>query len=634
MKYYTRHSGNLCDTEAAPVWQDTYDIILAGAGSGGIYAALSAAREGKRVLLLEKSRWCGGQHVQGLVNGYYYGIRTGLFNRTDRLAREQESLFYDPSSDGKRIVIAKLLRESGVEVRTLSMPLGVYAQDRTVQGVRVLLHRQQADLGCKMLIDATSDGHVLRMLPVKMTMGRAGDGETQPFSSVRSVYLDQSRYDGGLCVTVGQMGRRYGLFHEYRDNGYVNQYDAAQLTAAILHAHASHLRSMGEHSRFLFVAPMIGLREGALYEGETRLTLEDVLCGKTDTKDTLLYCFSDVDKHGAGTAFDEEMYQNWFVNCNMSTCTVYIPIPAGALVPRGWKGLATAGRCISADTYVNSATRMNTDCFRIGEACGLLSALAADCGQDPMQVDRKLLHEKLVKYGLLEETAEYTPSFWSPAMGNDRRPVEWITDPQQIRTALSTDCPAVALWSCYLAGREKLGDAVYAMTRTGDDMLRLNAGIALGVMHDSRALPILHEIIRRRSTFYYMDCRRTNQMRSVIAICLCGQMRDETIVDELLKILRPEEFGKEMYHTLLKPEYKRSIVIELNSVYFQHFSHAVTALCKIAQACPARREEIRTALHAALDDGSYIRRMTDAPEYNTFYRVAGNCRSYVEQHLG
>ena len=74
MKYYTRHSGNLCDTEAAPVWQDTYDIILAGAGSGGINAALSAAPEGKRVLLLEKSRWCGGQQVQGLVNGFYYGI--------------------------------------------------------------------------------------------------------------------------------------------------------------------------------------------------------------------------------------------------------------------------------------------------------------------------------------------------------------------------------------------------------------------------------------------------------------------------------------------------------------------------------------------------------------------------------
>ncbi len=637
MNYYTRKNGAVSVTNCeTPVWQDSYDVIVVGAGSGGVYAALAAAREGKRVLLLEKSRWCGGQHVQGLVNGYYYGVRGGLYAQTDKQAEEETSdYFYDMTSDGKRIIIARQLEQSGVEVRTLSLVTGVYAEGKTVHGVRALLHRQEANLVCEMLVDATSDGHILRLLPVKLTMGRDHDGEPQPFSSVRSVYLDQMKYDGGLSVTVGDMGNRYKLFHEYRDNGYIWQYDADKFTRAIIRAHASHLEFMGEHSRFLYLAPIIGLREGVLYEGEDYLTLDDVLHERVKTDNLLLWCFSDVDKHGSGIAFDEEIYQSWFACSNMSTCTIYIPVPVGAVVPKGWKGLTTAGRCISSDTYVNSATRMNTDCFRIGEACGTLSALAVDYGQDPMAVSNDLLREKLTGYGFFDEKHTYQPSFWTPAMQEeDRRFVSWTTDSDELRKALSTDCPAVALWSCYLAGKEKLGDTVYEMTKTDDEMLRLNAGIALGMMHDERALPILHEIILDRKTFYFMDCRRSNQMRSVIAICLCGQMRDESAVDELLPILRPEEFEKPMYHELLTPDYKRTITKELNSVYFQHMSHAVVALTKIALAHSERREEIKTALHAALDDEAYIRRMTDTPEWNAFHIAAKNCQKYVNKNLG
>ncbi len=637
MNYYTRKDGAVREADCeTPAWRGSYDVIVAGGGSGGVYAALAAAREGKRVLLLEKSRWCGGQHVQGLVNGYYYGVRGGLYTQTDKQAQaEATDIFYDTTSDGKRIVIAGQLKKSGVEVRTLFLVTAVYTQGKTVCGVRVLLHRQEADLSCKMLIDAASDGHILRMLPIKLTMGRSRDGEPQPFSSVRSVYLDQMKYDGGLSVTVGDMGSRYKLFHEYRDNGYICQYDAEALTRAILRAHASHLKFMGEQSRFLFLSPIIGLREGVLYEGEDYLTLDDVLHSRVRTDNLLLWCFSDVDKHGSGIAFDDEIYQNWFACSNMSTCTVYIPVPVGAVVPKGWKGLTTAGRCISSDTYVNSAIRMNTDCFRIGEAVGTLSALATGYGQDPMAVPGGLLRSKLIGYGFFDEPHTYEPSFWNPGMRpEDRKFVSWTTDPAELRKALSTDCPAVALWSCYLAGKERLGDAVYEMSWSGDEMLRRNVGIALGLMRDERALPILHEIIRDRNTFYYMDCRRSNQMRSVIAICFCGQMRDGSAVDELLPILRPEEFERPMYHELLTPDYKRTITKEQNSVYFQHMSHTVVALTKIALAHPERRDEIRNALYAALDDGAYIRRMTDTPEWNAFYSAAKSCQDYVNENLG
>ena len=54
-------------TEYIPVSGD-YEIIVAGGGLSGIAAALSAARCGRRVLLLEKQCWLGGLATTGLVN--------------------------------------------------------------------------------------------------------------------------------------------------------------------------------------------------------------------------------------------------------------------------------------------------------------------------------------------------------------------------------------------------------------------------------------------------------------------------------------------------------------------------------------------------------------------------------------
>ena len=44
----------------SPGWDDTFDVLVLGAGAGGMTAALVASLEGKRTLLLEKTEQIGG----------------------------------------------------------------------------------------------------------------------------------------------------------------------------------------------------------------------------------------------------------------------------------------------------------------------------------------------------------------------------------------------------------------------------------------------------------------------------------------------------------------------------------------------------------------------------------------------
>ena len=54
--------------------QSKYDLCVVGAGSGGIGAALAAARMGLSVLLIEKSDTLGGNAVRGGVHNWEPGV--------------------------------------------------------------------------------------------------------------------------------------------------------------------------------------------------------------------------------------------------------------------------------------------------------------------------------------------------------------------------------------------------------------------------------------------------------------------------------------------------------------------------------------------------------------------------------
>lgn len=601
----------------SPDFEENAEVIVAGLGTAGAYSAIAAAQEGAAVIGLERSGCCGGMCTLGSVNGYYYGGIGGMYEATDSLCKDAGKIwrpFGQFHPDTKKLVLEKQLVDAGVEIRYHAVILGVYTDDAgKVRGVRALIDGQIRNIGCQILIDGTSEGHLIRMCGIPTAVGRETDGTMQPFTSVR--------------VTLAENGT---LTRTNFDSGYVDQYDNENLSKGILFAHSHHSQLQKDDGQFLYAAPLIGVREGLHFEGMEKLTLEDVLAQKP-WEDTLLYAYSDIDKHGKDLAFDEKTYQDWFMLSNLSTVAMKIPVPLGCLLPKGVEGLIATGRCLSADSYVASAIRMNRDMYRLGEACGVAAALAAKSGVKLSEVDRVSLKKKLLQRGCFDSHSEKRIGFNFPGRLDDFTPVCWFESLEEIREHLDSKKPGVAIWSCRLLGKEIVGDALLEMMKTGSETLRFHAAIALGVTGDERALPVLREIVAKRDSFFFEDCRRSNQLRSANAIFLCGRLGDIQILPELFEMLKPDEFQKSMYHDK-GPSYQFGIQEGFNQVYFQHLSCTVAALIQISQQHPDYTSKIRQEL-MGLEDCAYIQRITPYSTDTSEYRCAHRIWEHIEVML-
>ncbi len=120
--------------EPAPLGQlaDAYDVVIAGAGTGGCGAAIQAARMGCSVLLLEETDWIGGQMCAAAVTSMDEG---GTLVRERGLYRELCGLIaghYEPL--GLTYVTAYWLRHVCVEPRAGQRILRVMLADAGRRG--------------------------------------------------------------------------------------------------------------------------------------------------------------------------------------------------------------------------------------------------------------------------------------------------------------------------------------------------------------------------------------------------------------------------------------------------------------------------------------------------------------------
>ncbi|OUS75219.1 hypothetical protein B1748_18980 [Paenibacillus sp. MY03] len=593
-----------------PAFAQHVDVLVAGVGTAGALAVIAASAQGASVLGIDRLPGIGGMGTMGYVSGYYYGLPGGLHVDIDEAAGKMGREHFLDRVEAKKTIMEDLITKHGASLALNTVVTGVFMEGDTVKGVSLWSEGKPWLVGCQTLIDATADAVVSMMAGSATRSGRESDGRTMPFTSVK-VWL----------TAHGSISRTN------HDSGYVNQYDPFELSRGIMQAHASQQLAVFEDvsKRVLFFAPFIGIREGRIIEAEQMITIQDVLAGRPEAE-TLFYGYADFDKHGKDHALESIELQDLYVAANLSTACFSVPVTRRAMTPKGIKGLLAAGRHIGMDHEVASLLRMQRDMQKCGESAGVLAALAARSGVDVGQVPYEEVRDILRASGALTDEHNRGVMFDDSFR---RETIEWMNDPADIREALASEMPGVAIYSCKLLGRS-IAPHLIAWLTDRDVELRYGAAIALALTGDPAAAPVLREMVERRDALYFKDCRRTNQFRSVIAVYLLGRLADAASVPLLSRMLTDEEeYGRPLYHVIKEPSYKLNTCKEFNELYFQLMSHAAVALVRIAERHAEHEASIKSTLGEAFADERHIRRTTSLPEGTFEYDTMANIRHFA-----
>ena len=162
---------------------DQFDVLVYGGTAGGVIAAVSAARAGMRVALLEPGRHLGGMVSGGLsatdvgkkevIGGYALEFYRRAGKRYDMAQYGQEEAWMMEPHIAEEI-LRQMLREAGVIVMT-EHPLrekdGVAKVGAMIQRITV---ESGASFGASVFVDSSYEGDLMALAHVSYTWGREG----------------------------------------------------------------------------------------------------------------------------------------------------------------------------------------------------------------------------------------------------------------------------------------------------------------------------------------------------------------------------------------------------------------------------------------------------------------------------
>ncbi len=413
------------------MYQGTYDVAVLGGGFAGVGAALSAAREGCRVILIDKGNALGGAAVNCLVNPFMSystkinGVQTelnaGIFKEIVDQLRERNALMHTAFLEEElKFILNDMVEEAGIDLLFHAYLCGVKKSGLKIESLSLATKSGVISLKADYFIDATGDANLAYLADCPTVLGRANDHLCQPMTlcfrvgnvDVDAFFASRDRYlkaykealqSGELInpredVLVFKTPIENVLhFNTTRvvklDPTSPSDVTKAEIIARkqvkeiyeFLKKHADGL----ENSFLMMTAAEIGVRESRMTLGDYVLTEADCrACKKFE--DAVVACNYDIDIHnpeGSGTShyyFPEGEYYT---------------IPYRSLIPRNAENLLMAGRCISSDHGAQASYRIMPTVTSIGEAAGTAIALAKKAKTDVRHIDTQKLQNTLKANG-------------------------------------------------------------------------------------------------------------------------------------------------------------------------------------------------------------------------------------------
>ncbi|MBQ2695943.1 MAG: FAD-dependent oxidoreductase [Clostridia bacterium] len=586
-----------------PVFDKNYDVIICGLGTSGGMAAIFAAENGLSVLGIEAFNCVGGTTTIGGVDGHYFSIRGGRCVLVDEAVSEFEKSHTHNPMEARKLVEEEQIVKSGATVLYESSVIGVYLEEKTVVGVRVITPDGIKNFASRFLFDCTGDAVVAHMAGCATEYGREVDGLVQPYSMVSSVFNDE-KYFATNC-----------------DFGRVDQRNDKSLSEALIFSRAYEMKEEKAGFSRLFHMPLIGVREGRRIVAEETISLQDFFDGKR-TEEPAFYAYADLDKHGWDIAFDSETLCDWSIGANLGAYNVKIPVSFRTIIPKDIDGLLVPCRALGVDRDVASCVRMVPNMQKLAEISADMAMLAKKHSCSLREIPYDELKERLEKSGCLNNC--YDSDYRIDGVKNPED-VYFTDNPAELQAGLVTETPGQAIWSAKLMG-DKAKETLIGLLTSEDDNTRKHAAFALAIMGDASGVMILREMAENRDALMLSDCRKHNQQRGCMAIYFLGRLADKGAINTLIDIItNPEETKREAYAS--GAQGTRYAISDFNNAYFQFMSNAVMALIRIGKAYPDTRTTIKKAFYEAFDDDTYYTRLTTRPKMSSEGGMAENIKN-------
>jgi hypothetical protein len=436
------------DSTDAPVILDA-DVVVCGAGSAGLGAALAAARAGVKVALVERWPFFGGNATAaslGSICGLYvkcgdeFEFLSGGIARewANALAARKSAVGPLPYKDTavtayvpwgyKRLADRLITQEENITPLLHTFICGVVRSGDAIEAVVVATKKGLRAIRGRVFVDATGDADVVFHAGCPWEMGEPGRLQypsmqfylqnvdlKQAFAEMRTL-ADKlhDAYEAGTYKLTRAAGAAIPTMREGEVIGAMTRVakesgdppdgtDVFDLTDAemrgreIVEEATRFLQNEipGFSSSFLQdTAVTVGIRETRHALGDHVVTFDEAMaCTKYEDGVAASAWPFEFHTEGPSTRWEFLPDGDWF------------EIPLRSLIARDVSNLFVAGRCISATHEALASSRVTGVCMAIGEAAGAAAAHCIASQGTARDVDGAKLRAELVARGTLREPA-------------------------------------------------------------------------------------------------------------------------------------------------------------------------------------------------------------------------------------
>lgn len=325
-----------------------YDVIVCGGGFAGSAAAISAARGGAKVLLIEKSGFLGGAAGNCLINpfmpfytkidGKKVRLSSGIFSEiidqlSDLGALGNDGIIFN--NEILKIVLDRLAADCGARILFHTYITFVEKENNMISSVRCSSISGEDEYYADIFVDATGDANIAAMAECPFHVGREEDALCQPMTlcfDIANVDVDKVFQEKKAIDELYAEKRERGeisnpredilyMRHVSKNILHVNStrvikkspVDVKDLSAAErmareqmfeLYTFLKNNFDAFKNAVLLTSGPDIGVRESRRIDGRYTITADDLkACTKFD--DGIAACNYDIDIHdpaGGGTS--------------------------------------------------------------------------------------------------------------------------------------------------------------------------------------------------------------------------------------------------------------------------------------------------------------------------------------------